>query len=320
MLGTRGAQRGLFEADNLYTAFVGEETFYSFLAKHRGELFHDEDFEDLYCRNNGRPSVAPSLLATALVLQTYNDVSDDEAHRRAAFDLQWKVALGVEVETKPFAKSTLQEFRAQLITHEQQAAIFRKSLSWVRTWERQGRFGKDQRLRIALDTTNILGRGAVKDTINMLADGILLVLRAVAQHSGDELADWAEREGYGRYVTASSVKGAADIDWSDKQQRQRVLRGIVADADRLLATVRELRGHLDAGSVADGRLERAASLLSRVLAQDIERPPEGATLRDGVAKAACQPFTIPRCAMGARAKRSVLTALRRISRSIPTAR
>ncbi len=85
-------------------------------------------------------------------------------------------------------------------------------------------------------------------------------------------------------MTASSVKGAADIDWSDKQQRQRVLRGIVADADRLLTTVREVRGQLEAGSVADGRLERAASLLSRVLAQDIERPPEGATLRDGVAK------------------------------------
>ena len=32
-------------------------------------------------------------------------------------------------------------------------------------------------MRVALDTTNILGRGAVRDTCNLLADGIVQVLR-----------------------------------------------------------------------------------------------------------------------------------------------
>ena len=45
--------------------------------------------------NTGRPSVPLSLLATALVLQTYAGVSDDEAKQRADYDLRWKVALGV---------------------------------------------------------------------------------------------------------------------------------------------------------------------------------------------------------------------------------
>jgi len=61
--------------------------------------------------------VPPSLLATALVLQTYARVSDDEAKQRADYDLRWKVALGVGLDERPFAKSTLQEFRAQLIVH-----------------------------------------------------------------------------------------------------------------------------------------------------------------------------------------------------------
>jgi hypothetical protein len=69
------------------------------------------------------PSVPPSLLATALVLQTYDSVSDEEAKQRADYDLRWKVALGLEVETRPFAKSTLQEFRAQLILHDQARSI-----------------------------------------------------------------------------------------------------------------------------------------------------------------------------------------------------
>ena len=93
MLGERSAQWGLFEADTLFGDFVGQRTFYGFLASQRGELFVDADFAELYCPNNGRPSVPPSLLATALVLQTYDGVSDDEAKQRAAYDLRWKVAL-----------------------------------------------------------------------------------------------------------------------------------------------------------------------------------------------------------------------------------
>jgi hypothetical protein len=83
MLGTRGPQPGLFEADTLYGKFVGLDTFYGFLAQHRGELFGDADFASLYSVSSGRPSVPPSLLATALVLQTHDRVSDEEAKERA---------------------------------------------------------------------------------------------------------------------------------------------------------------------------------------------------------------------------------------------
>ena len=107
MLGERGPHRGLFAADNLYADFVGSNSFYGFLASQRDVLFRDEDFAGLYCSENGRPSVAPSLLATALVLQTFQRVSDEEAKQRADYDLRWKVALGIEVDERPFAKSTL---------------------------------------------------------------------------------------------------------------------------------------------------------------------------------------------------------------------
>ena len=82
----------------LYRDFVGQRTFYGYLASQRYELFRDADFAKLYCQDNGRPSVPPSLLATALVLQTYDGVSDEEAKQRADYDLRWKVALGIEVE------------------------------------------------------------------------------------------------------------------------------------------------------------------------------------------------------------------------------
>src|SRR5262252_9226738 len=132
---------------------LGQRSFYTYLASQRDELFCDQDFAALYCRDNGRPSVPPSLLATALVLQTYDGVSDDEAKQRADYDLRWKVALGVELDARPFAKSTLQEFRAQLIVHEEQAAIFQQSLEVAK---RRGKFrtktGEKRKLKVALDT------------------------------------------------------------------------------------------------------------------------------------------------------------------------
>ena len=79
MLGERSDQRGLWEADRLYLDQVGKDTFYGLLASMRGRLFRDADFAGFYCADNGRDSVPPSLLATALLLQSHDKVSDAEA-------------------------------------------------------------------------------------------------------------------------------------------------------------------------------------------------------------------------------------------------
>src|SRR5216683_2853848 len=286
MLGQRSAQWGMFEADALYGDFVGRKNFYGFLASQRNELFRDEDFAALYCRDNGRPSVPPSLLATALVLQTYDRVSDDEATRRAAFDLQWKVALGVELDVRPFAKSTLQEFRAQLIIHHQTAAIFQRSLEVAKrrgVWKKGHPPHERQQMKLALDTTHILGRGAVKDTYTLLADGIVQVLHGLAKLGPFELLDLAEELDCTRYVTGSSLKGQADVDWTDPRARQRFLAEIVTDADRLLALVRGTRAGLVDNSAEDKELVAAAEVLARILAQDVDRDENGPRLKRGVA-------------------------------------
>jgi Transposase DDE domain/Transposase domain (DUF772) len=286
MLGKRSAQQGLFEADTLYGEFVGRRTFYGYLASQRYVLFRDADFAALYCQNNGRPSVPPSLLATALVLQAYDGVSDDEATRRAAFDLQWKVALGVEVNVRPFAKSTLQEFRAQLIVHDQTRAIFQTSLEVAKrrdVWKKGHAPQERQHIKLALDTTHILGRGAVRDTYNLLADGIVQVLRALATLGPYELLELAEEVGCARYVTGSSLKGQAEVDWTDSQARQRFLADIVADAEQLLELVRGTRAGLVEGSDQDKELVAAAEMLARILTQDIERDENGPRLKRGVA-------------------------------------
>ena len=212
MLGERSDQRGLWEADRLYLDHVGKDTFYGLLASMRGRLFRDADFAEFYCADNGRDSVPPSLLATALLLQAHDKVSDAEAKARADFDIRWKVALGIEVEDRPFAKSTLQVFRAQLILHDKVREVFESSLRLAR----ESGYLKRRSMKVALDTTNILGRGAVKDTYNLLADGIIKLMRALAAVEKTTIREWAKARGYERYL-ASSIKGEAAIDWSDKR-------------------------------------------------------------------------------------------------------
>ena len=191
MLGERSDQRGLWEADRLYLDHVGKDTFYGLLASLRGQLFRDSDFAGFYCADNGRDSVPPSLLATGLLLQTHDKVSDAEAKARADFDIRWKVALGIEIEDRPFAKSTLQVFRAQLILHDKVREVFESSLRLAR----QSGYLKKRGMRVALDTTNILGRGAVRDTYNLLADGIVKLMRALASRGADQCGGMGQGPG-----------------------------------------------------------------------------------------------------------------------------
>ena len=279
MLGERSDQRGLWEADSLYLDHVGRGSFYGLLASLRGQLFRDADFAEPYCADNGRDSVPPSLLTTALLLQTYDRVSDAEAKARADFDIRWKVALGIEVEDRPFAKSTLQVFRAQLILHDKVREIFEGSLRLAR----ESGYLKRRGMRLALDTTHIFGRGAVKDTWNLLSDGIVKLMRALSAVEREGLKEWAASRGYRRY-TGSSIKGDAGIDWSDHKAREALLVEIVSDADRLLELAREAQENLPVECDERENIVASADLLGRLLLQDVERREDGVGLRDGVAK------------------------------------
>jgi hypothetical protein len=213
-----------------------------------------------------------------LLLQTHEHVSDEEATARATFDLRWKAALGLPLETRPFAKSTLQLFRAQLIVHAQLQAVFKKSP----TFARQTDYLQNRTIRVALDTTNIFGRGAVKDTYNLLADGIVKLARALAALATVNLDAWMLTHDLVRYG-GSSLKGEVGIDWESVPARQVLLTAVVADADRLLEMARPALGDLTPNTTTHTLLSEEATLLGQILLQDVERIGDGARIIDGVA-------------------------------------
>jgi hypothetical protein len=267
MMGTRSPQDKLFAADQIYLDYVGRDSLYGYLAQNRQQLFREEDFAALYCADNGRTSVPPSVAISILLLRAYERVSFVEAIERTKYDLRWKVALGLEMEEVPMQKSTLQEFEAKLVIHEMGEALLQKSIAEAR---RAG-YLKSRKIRVALDTTPILGKGAVKDTYNLLAEGIEQLACRLAEVAGERGAAWAEGQGFNRYF-GSSLKGEAAIEWNDKAQREQLLTAIVQDARRLLELAEQAKAaHAEQAEA----IAAAAALLQRLLAQDVEEKPEG---------------------------------------------
>jgi len=287
MLGRRLEQTGLFAADAQYLQFVGEDSFYGFLAREGRRIFRDEDFAKLYCTDNGRVSVPPSLLAMAMLLQTHDRVSDEEAKERADFDIRWKVALGIEIDCHPYAKSTLQLFRAQLLVHKEAKQIFEASLKYAKTL---GYLKRGRRIRAALDTMHVLGRGAVLDTVNLIAEGIRVLSRMLAQVEETAWETWLEGHELARYA-AASIKGASEVNWEKPGKRAEFLSGVIADGERVLEIARGVRAGLEKESETDERIREAADLLTTLLWQDVEpvaresgEAGDGYQIKEGTAK------------------------------------
>jgi hypothetical protein len=266
VLGRRNPQIGLFDGDRVYLEHVGRNTFYAFLAREGHDLFKDEDFASLYDQRLGRPSVPPSRLCVALILQYYDGCSDQEASDRAAYDQRWKVALGAGEMERPFAKSTLQLFRAQLLVHEKARALFESSLELAR---RKGQLRRDGRVKLALDTTNILGRGAVMDTYNLISEGVRLLVKALARAKGQKPDEYARSQGLGRHF-GSSIKGESQVDWDDEGARSAFLAGLVADARRAMELAGQVCQGLEEGGTAVRRIEAVSQMLASILLQDVE--------------------------------------------------
>lgn len=147
-------------------------------------------------------------------------------------------------------------------------AIFKQSLAFAR----QTGHLKNRKIKAALDTSNILGRGAVKDTYNLLADGIVKLVRVLADLAGRSPEQWAKANDLARYFATTSLKGTTEIDWADAKARRKFLGRIVADADRLLEVARQALSEHPPESAEHKKLTEAAELLGQLLLQDVERP------------------------------------------------
>src|SRR5713226_9426156 len=114
MQGTSDPNRELLDAAALCGHLVPAGSVHAFLAEHRRELFPDELFVDLFPSGRGRPSVPADVVATVMVLQALEGLSDRDAARALSDRISWKVATGLALDDVGFDYSVLTYWRTRL--------------------------------------------------------------------------------------------------------------------------------------------------------------------------------------------------------------
>src|SRR6266498_973830 len=147
---------------------------FAFLAEHREALFPARMFADMYPSPNGRPSMPPQVLATVVVLQALQGLSDFETVQQLRCDLRWKAACGLGLLDGAFDPSLLTYFRRRLARSEEPNRLFAKVRQVVAaTGVLSGRH------RRALDSTVLDDAVATQDTVTQLIAAVRRVIREV---------------------------------------------------------------------------------------------------------------------------------------------
>jgi Transposase DDE domain/Transposase domain (DUF772) len=259
MQGKERMDRELLDAAVLAGHLVPAGSMFAFLAAHRGELFPDAGFADLFPSARGRPSIPASVMATVLTLQALGDYSDAETAEAARCDLRWKVACGFAVDHQGFDPSTLVYWRRRLAASDRPDRVS----DAVRAVIAQTGVLRGRRRR-AVDGTVLDDAVATQDTITQLV--------AAIRKAGRLVPGAAELIPVTCTAHDYSVPGKPVADWDDPQAKDALVSALVNDALALLAA---LEGRELAGPAAD-----AVALLALVAGQDVE-PAEGSDGTDG---------------------------------------
>lgn len=260
MLATQSAQVGMFDAAELARP-LPEGSFYALLAEHGDRIVRDEDFAECYSARMGRPSIPPSLLAKVLLLQHRTGVSDEQAMECVAWDLRWKVALGLPVDHLGWHPTTLTKYRARLLLHKKEGLALEATL---RLAEELGML--DGTAEQIIDSTPMLGAAATQDTVRLVRHGVKKLIDAVTAtdtQAGEALGDGLEFD----YAKPGEKP---DCRWREKAERERMLTRVAQDAERALGAVEQADGLLGEEAV-----KAAHDLLRELIGQDFDIDPDG---------------------------------------------
>ena len=237
-----------------------EGSIYRLLADHGLTLFRDDYFADLYSDSSrGQPTIPARLMATVMLLQAYEGLSDAEATDRLGFDLRWQAACGVDTGYVAFHPTSLVGQRNRLRASERPRRTFEdtkvaaKSSGAMKT-----------RARV-FDSTPIYDAVATQDTVTQLRAVIRKLLGVLERTGAVELATRV-RAALSRDDDYSTL-GKPPCDWDDRQAREQLVDELVRDC---LATLSVLEGENLTGARRD-----AADLVALVAGQDTEQGDDG---------------------------------------------
>jgi transposase len=167
-------------------------------------VFEDDEFADLYPKD-GRPGLSPGQLALVSVLQFAENLSDRAAANAVRTRIDWKYALGLELDDPGFDHSVLCEFRARLAQDDAADRLLQVMLHRL---TEAGLLKSGGRQRT--DATHVLAAVRTLSRLELVGESLRAALEQLAQADPDWLLplvepEWDKR--YGRKIEIGKVPG-----------------------------------------------------------------------------------------------------------------
>lgn len=292
-------QSSFFNPELVCPTCLEEGTVPWLLARHRSKLFPNWLLKGWRGEGNrGRKAWPPKVLMTLLLLRFgHEEVSRRGSCRRANTDAKWRAAMGLEFGVAPPDEKTLRNFEDFLCSRHPEAGARRILLFHehiVRLCKEAGVV--DEEPIWVTDSTPMWCYGAVKDTVQLLGEGIAKVARRWAEAKRQSVETIADQWGL-EWMAAPSIKGAFDIDWKDNEERAELITRL---GEKAVEVVEEIRAGLQ--EVRRGKRKKLLKLcrrLMRVVEQNLEGNGQGGLrIAQGVAEDRLISFTDPQARHG----------------------
>jgi hypothetical protein len=260
---------------------------FTFLRLNRMAIFDDgfqEELEGMYRETGaGLPAIPPALMAMAVILQGYFGTSDAEAVELTVVDLRWQMVLDrLGCDTPAFSQGALFEFRERLIRTDMDRRLLERTIEVAKESKAFDWRKLPKGLRVAIDSSPLLGAGRVEDTINLMGHAARKIVGCAAELLGWS-AERVAREAGIPVLLESSVKKGLDVEWSDPDGKAKALDRLVKQLDSLEAWIRGRLGE----ELKRPPLRDFVATLEQIRGQDLEPDPSGGDkqrVRRGVAE------------------------------------
>lgn len=159
-----------------------------------GVLYEDSDFAALFS-HTGQPGVSPWRLALVTVFQFLEDLSDRQAADAVRARIDWKYALGLELDDPGFDYSVLSEFRARRVESGKTQLLLDRMLGHFRAAGLLRARGKQR-----TDSTGVLGNIRLMNRLELVSETLRAALNQIATVAPNWLRGITQEEWFGKYA------------------------------------------------------------------------------------------------------------------------
>lgn len=192
-----------------------------------GVFFEDEQFSHLFS-SQGQPALAPWRLALVTIMQYAENLTDRQAADAVRGHIDWKYALGLELDDPGFNFSVLSEFRSRLLEGTSEKLLLDKMLNQFKEMGLLKARGQQR-----TDATHVFAAIRTLNRLELVAESMIHTLNVLATAVPDWLRSWVPDEWFTRYEKRLDEYRLPQ----DKEQRTAFAEVIGTDGHYLLSMV-----------------------------------------------------------------------------------